>query len=550
MHRRLFLSILLLVACQSANPLTTTEPNSTSQPATETPPPDTPTPYPTPRPDFTVKIHPEEGIYIGEWVSFEVFSQSDIDASNYEVNIQINSDPPLDTTKSFSEFGIGQRYQATFRWVWDTANLEPDEYTITFTILPDGPSWEKSLTLYPTSQLQPAFQDTSLTHTETDCCLLYYLTNTAAARDIIEIETVADRAADEITTLMGIELKEPITIFLMPRVLGHGGFASSELYISYLDRNYVDFDLYMVFKHEIVHQIDTQKDAQHRPTILLEGMAVYLSGGHFKPEPLMPRAAALLELGLYIPLSTLTKDFYIHQHETGYLEAASMIEFMVQTWGIEAVNYFYLNIPTPENNDSVQAIDAGLQENFDVTFQEFEDLFISALQDIPPDPAMTADIQLSINFFDTLRAYQQTLDSSAYFRNAWLILMDDLEEKPIYADLLRHPSQPANITLETMLISTNRSIIEGNYQDAQNILEIINLVLDQINTYQPDPFNIHPLAKDYYDIVQLAQINGYQISQISLNDNQATLLVNTEYGTQLFTIKLKQQEQGIWILDE
>ena len=117
------------------------------------------------------------------------------------------------------------------------------------------------------------------------------------------------------------------------------GLPSSEISVSYLDRNYASNSWELVVHHEMVHAIDGHLGGDFRPTIFVEGLAVYLTGGHYKPEPLMPRAAALLPayLNQYIPLKTLADDFYASQHEIGYLEGASLIEYMVKTYGWDAV---------------------------------------------------------------------------------------------------------------------------------------------------------------------------------------------------------------------
>ena len=53
-------------------------------------------------------------------------------------------------------------------------------------------------------------------------------------------------------------------------------------------------DLAVIFHHELVHYLDVRSGGDLKPSMLVEGLAVYLSGGHYKPEPLMPRLAALL----------------------------------------------------------------------------------------------------------------------------------------------------------------------------------------------------------------------------------------------------------------
>ena len=96
---------------------------------------------------------------------------------------------------------------------------------------------------------------------------------------------------------IGITLDKPIDVTLMSRVVGQGGFTAGSVYLSYLDDNYTGDEMPILFHHEFVHYYDAVAGGKYRPSFFEEGLAVYLSGGHFKPEPLVARAAALLTLG-------------------------------------------------------------------------------------------------------------------------------------------------------------------------------------------------------------------------------------------------------------
>jgi hypothetical protein len=167
--------------------------------------------------------------------------------------------------------------------------------------------------------------------TQTQCCTVFYITNTASERDLSTLTAMIDTQASLSIEEMGSSFTDPITVTVLPRLLGHGGFSSSEISVSYLDRNYAANEWEMVVHHEMIHDIDAHMGGSFRPTIFVEGLAVYMAGGHYKPEPLMPRAAALQPdfLNWYIPLKSLADDFYASQHEIGYLEGASLIEYMV-----------------------------------------------------------------------------------------------------------------------------------------------------------------------------------------------------------------------------
>jgi len=118
---------------------------------------------------------------------------------------------------------------------------------------------------------------------------------------------------------MGIDFTAPSLSPCCRGVLGHGGFATRRSRSPYLDRNYAGSNFGLVLHHEMIHILDGRLGGEYRPSLFVEGLAVYQSGGHFKPEPLMPRAAALLPsetgLGRYIPLAELADNFYLSQHE-------------------------------------------------------------------------------------------------------------------------------------------------------------------------------------------------------------------------------------------
>ncbi|MBI4732539.1 MAG: hypothetical protein HY781_10550 [Chloroflexi bacterium] len=197
---------------------------------------------------YDVIIHPDGPLYVGDRVSFEVFAPQ---GESGEV-VEVNFDEQTLGSASFAPFGIGQRDQATFWWVWDTSGLEPGVYSITFT-LGSGYSWVEELSLRPASRVPPPEPEASWTSTTTECCIIYYITNTDAARDIETLSTLADEESEAVAAQMGAELQERIPIIFMPRVIGHGGFAWDGVYISYLDGNYVGNGMDMVLHHEFVH---------------------------------------------------------------------------------------------------------------------------------------------------------------------------------------------------------------------------------------------------------------------------------------------------------
>jgi len=321
----------------------------------------------------------------------------------------------------------------------------------------------------------------------------------------------------------------------MPRVLGQGGFASSEIYISFLDRNYAGNSLEMVLHHEMVHILDYRLGGEMRPTILIEGLAVYLSGGHYKPEELIPRAAALLPasemddglgLGWYLPLQPLSDDFYNSQHEIGYIQAGALVKFMVDTWGWEAYSAFYRDIYPIQNGTQSEALDAALQDHFELTLDDLEADFLEMLQKQEITQETVDDVRLTVDFFDVMRRYQQALDPSAYFLTAWLPNGPLMRENGIVADLVRRPSKIENMALETLLVEANDAMMAGDYAFAEDALMAVNAVLDAIEAGQPDPFEAHSLAKGHFEITAFLDESGYQVERIIISDGAAQVVAS------------------------
>jgi hypothetical protein len=264
----------------------------------------------------------------------------------------------------------------------------------------------------------------------------------------------------------------------MPRVLGHGGFTSDAIYVSYLDDDYLGNATTQVLHHEFAHWYDNLAGGDMRPTIFQEGLAVYLSGGHFKVEPLVPRAAALLELNWYIPLQTLADEFYPQQHEIGYLEAAALVNYMVETYSWEDFNAFYRDIHPIPNGGQSRSIDVALQEHFGVTFTELEQRYLGFLKSQNVTEAERADLRLSVGFYDTIRRYQKAFDPSAYFMSAWLPDYKTMSQRGITADFLRHPRRVQNRLVETLLVRAADNLRLGKYAQTERVIKAANLLMN------------------------------------------------------------------------
>jgi hypothetical protein len=469
----------------------TSAPEATASPSPSPLPQETVAPTPTISEQdeaFRVRFHPDWALYVGDQVSIEVIAPTLLELSESRVSVRVTAPVELQLGEGgFGAFGIGGRSQATFIWAWDTRELDPGIYAVQFQVEPQGTTWEELVELRPQEAMIPPEPWASWSRAESDCCIIHYVTGTEGERDLEWLIEAADRQALLAAQRMGTDFNEPVEITILPRVLGHGGFAGREISVSYLDRNYAGSEFEMVLHHEMIHILDGRLGGALRPSILVEGLAVYLSGGHFKPEPLMQRAAALLEIPAegegdesvwYIPLRELADEFYPAQHEIGYLQAGAMVQYMVERWGWDAYSNFYRDIQPQENGTPSNAIEDALLRYFDMTLDQLEQDFLEVLRHELVTAEHIEDVRLTVVYYDTLRRYQRLMDSSAYFRTAWLLSNEEMRSRGIVADYVRRPMNPENIALEMLFIGAQEHFASGRYAETQRVLDSINAALD------------------------------------------------------------------------
>jgi hypothetical protein len=310
--------------------------------------------------------------------------------------------------------------------------------------------------------------------------------------------------------------------------------------VSYLDRDYTGGGIYEVLVHEAVHLID-HSFAPNRITFLAEGVAVWATGGHYEQEELGRRVAALIETGDYIPLAELIDNFYPAQHEISYLEAGSLIEYLVEVYGWEQVRNFYSDTTVFDGVSLANSVDINLQLYFNKSLAEIETDWLSYILDLPRDAGETGDLQTTIRYYDVVRLYQQKFDPTAYYLSAWLPSPAELERQGITADFLRHPETATNIALESLLISAHISLEAGEYERANALLDSVIRVLDNDGTF------LDPLAGNYLDIVRTTTAMNYQVQEIEIDGTIARVVVSRPGTVELVNLNLVLQNNS-WVL--
>ncbi|MCS7010327.1 MAG: hypothetical protein N2049_05190 [Anaerolineales bacterium] len=438
-------------------------------------------PQPT---DWRVITHPDGPLYVGDWVSFEILAPPGEEVDGKTVTVSFGEQ--MLGSATFTPSGIGRRVQATLWWVWDTRQLSPGRYRLDFR-LDDKLTWSKTIRLHPAEQVPPP-EPATWQERETECCRLYYISGTDAARDIEVLAKLVDAESRTVCELMGAQPVERIIIYFMPRIIGHGGFAWNGLYLSYLDDGYVGGDIAVVLRHEFVHAYDNQLGGTCRLSIFQEGLATLLTGGHFKREPILARASALLDLGWYLPLEPLTDDFYNQQHEIGYLQAAALVEYLRAQYGAERFDAFYRSMDCTAGETPSKILDSALRRKFGLTLVELDQAFRAYLEAQPDDLAARQDLETTVAYMDTVRRYQRVFDPSAYFLTAWLPDGEQMRQRGIVADFTRRPQRLPNLYLESQLRRAHAQWFAGEYEAALHTLERINHLLtwaEQLRSFFP-----------------------------------------------------------------
>ena len=414
-----------------------------------------------------VRFHPDGPLWTGDWVSVEVFATPEQVSEQSRLLVfwegQKLGEAP------FSAMYYDTRRSASLLWFWNTGAVPAGEHQLIFEVQPQGLRWTETVRLEPA----PPGVAVYWAMAETPCCRIHYLVTTEVERDLPQLQEMIERNAQQIQSALGVEAPAVVDINLFPRMVGHGGFSGAEVYLTYASNLYSGAEFERVVRHELIHRYDLTnlRQGTMRPSLLAEGLAVYLSGGHYKAEPLAGRAAALLSLGWYVPLATLANDFYNAQHEVAYLEAAAWVEYLVRTYGWQAYLAFHRDISAQAGEQPSQAMDAALRAHFGMGLNSLEDRFVAFLNAQPPLPDLVEDVRLTVQLFDALRAYQQRYAPSSYFRSAWLPDATLMRQRQIVGDYLRAPDEEINQLLEGKLREAGLALRAGKFSETRRLIQ-------------------------------------------------------------------------------
>ena len=426
--------------------------------------------------DYQVEIFPVAPHYVGDILSLRITYRGSQEIGEQDINLTWSKG-----TESGQESASFSPYSPTavFYWILDTSTFTPGLISFHFNVPSLQASWSMNVNLLS----QPSGPINRWAKVQTRCCTIHYLTHTDAEKSLSEIQATLENETDSALSQFfpkGMPavhpLDEPLSFVLIPIVVGHGGFAADEAVLTYSEFNWAGTNFDIVSHHEIVHVLDRRLNPGPRPALLSEGLAVYLSGGHYHKGDALQRASALVTLGMYLPISEITNNFYAAQHEISYMEAAGLVSFIIERWGWDAFIDFYFNLQ--DGPSQFEIISTGLEEHFSITLVEFEKEFVAYLNAINPDEAVKQDVRFTVDVYDALRRYQALAIPSANILTVWWPPIEPMREEGIVGDYAKREKSPLNVILESKFIQIHADMDTKNYEEVEQGLEEINQMLD------------------------------------------------------------------------
>lgn len=535
----LSVSMISCAAEMPATPSPTGEVSPSPGPTKEPTRPPAAAPEPSPTPDLEspfalervgdqVQAYPGPRHYEGDVLSFEVPVEGFREPPEVDVSLTLDSGTPMEVP------GQWTFNRLIIPLALDTSGLEGKHEVRIQAPGEPGMDVAYAFEVLPADQRPQQEMDAAWESIEISCCTIHYITNTAAARDVETIADHAQQAAEDFAQVTGVEVEGQLDVYIMDRMWGNGAFAGGdELLMAYTDRYYGPSQgsagLETIFRHEFTHATGVDSsEAGFFP--FNEGLAVYIAGGHYKPEPIPERGAAMLELGYEAAL-----DMFPSQHEVAYLHGATIMAYIVEEFGWEALREFGRNAAGDPFYDPAQR-DQILQDAFGVSGETFNADYLAWLGSHEPGEQFD-DLRLTIELQDLRREYQTE------YAPPPLAIFGRSEEtyaRPEFLPLLiREANAPANVAVELMIANAQVAIVHGDYTNAESLIESIRGVLESGEFASP-------LAYEYASIVVALNEDGYEALSLDLQAEEATIQV-TRAAPSVETVTL-QKILGEWQL--
>ena len=231
-----------------------------------------------------------------------------------------------------------------------------------------------------------------------------------------------------------------------------------------------------------------------------------MAGGHYKPEPLTKRGAALYDLGLSAPV-----DEHIPQHELSYLHAALILTYITDIYGEDKVWEFLRADPNP-SKDQLLPIEDAIRLTFGISVEEFDRGFQGWLENNEPGEQLD-DLRLTLALQDARREYQNRYLPDPLFLTAEIDT--SAITRPEYQSVvMREAHSPPNIAVELMIENAQQAIVAADYMQAEHLIQSIKEVIST-GVFED------PLAKEYLDITLAGSSAGYELVNLNILGDHA-----------------------------
>jgi hypothetical protein len=484
-------------------------------------------------------VYPSGAIYAGDRISLAAAVKADPGGGKLQARLDSQTGEPLGES-DFSFNSDSGKWEARLAWVWDASGKEG--WHTLYVSLSGGKEEAGSapfrypVRILPADKRPAARRESAWQHSDGVCCDYYYLSGTEAERDINEVTALAEEIYVSIQSKMetvetaqaapandGSETKR--TLVFLPRILGQGGLVIQEGYLTYADRNYTSTDFSVLLEHELNHLVTIARyeSSPRAPLLLQEGWAVYLTGGHYqRGESLALRAAALLALGQYTPLSELADSFHAAQHEAAYIEAGAFVEYLAGRYG-RAETQAMLFDPA-QGKSPAGELDAMLQEHFGCTLSACEAAWLAGLRAAAADPETVRDVEFTMALFDRVREYQQAYTPGDSMADLFLPDPERARAERITADFLSPPMRVEPITIELIFLAARAAADRGEWAAARAMLDAAGTVLAAKTRRAPDPIRASATAARFRALVEAILRNGREPLQIDLTGDTALVV--------------------------
>jgi hypothetical protein len=409
-----------------------------------------------------------------------------------------------------------------------------------------------SLVAPPTPEPIPA--DYQWIVSETEHFRFYYMPDTAAERDLLELSDLAEASLDEIRSVLEVPFDGLMSVYLVPRVFWQGGAAYPDKIqlISYLDRNYTSVETWSYFTHEGTHALaqdllQPKENGGGPDGVLVEGLAVWASDGHYRREPLDAWAALVAESEDYVPLAELRAGpFYEFQHETSYLEGASFVKFLIERYGLDRFKELYGQATGEAEHDETL-----VQRLYGKQYDELEVEWLAYLEGLSPTDEQAESWRLKVRSFDLMRRYETELDPDAR-------LLPSSPPPEWTSDTLKvflgRKEGALNVVLETALIAAHERLYDGNFEGAAALLDDVESALDDGGKLTRPPLvgrrAIFDLVETQDRAVRLAAADDYLATLTRSSDLRLTAAVDALLQTPFRTyeqeiVRLDVEDDGL-----